>query len=66
MLWGWFAASGSGNLVQVDGIVNKEDYVAILKNNAKTSVASLALDRHSKTMTRSINRSLQTFEEHQN
>ena len=35
MLWGWFSASGTGNLVKVDGIMNKEKYLAILKENLR-------------------------------
>lgn len=45
-------ASGKGNLVQVNRIVKKGDYVAILKD--KHTDVSLALDNHSKTMTQSL------------
>uniref|UniRef100_A0A8B9HPV5 Uncharacterized protein n=2 Tax=Astyanax mexicanus TaxID=7994 RepID=A0A8B9HPV5_ASTMX len=43
MLWGCFAASGTGNLVRVHGTMKKEDYVDIL--NISTSAASLGLGR---------------------
>lgn len=45
MLWGCFAASGTGNLVRVHGTMKKEDYVDILKNNIKTCAACLGLGR---------------------
>lgn len=46
MLWGCFSASGTGNLVKVDGIMNKEKYLAILKENLKQSAVKLGLRRH--------------------
>lgn len=56
MLWGYFAASGTGNRVHVHGIM-KKGYVVILKDTVKKSAASRALGRRwifSKAMTRSI------------
>lgn len=43
MLWGCFSASGTGNLVRVPGIMKKEDYEQILKENLKQSAAKLGL-----------------------
>lgn len=43
MLQGAFVASGAGILVHVHGIMNKEDYVDILKANLKTFTVILAL-----------------------
>ena len=37
MLWGCFAASGTGKLQKIDGIMRKEHYVEILKQNLKLS-----------------------------
>lgn len=45
MLWGCFSASGTGNLVKVEGIMNKEKYVDILKENLKQSAVKLGLSR---------------------
>lgn len=36
MLCGWFAASGSGTLQKVDGIMEKQNYLKILQLNCKT------------------------------
>ena len=38
MLWGCFAAGGTGALHKIDGIMWKRNYVDILKQNLKTSV----------------------------
>ncbi|CDQ65846.1 unnamed protein product [Oncorhynchus mykiss] len=38
MLWGCFAAGGTGALHKIDGIMRKEKYVDILKQHLKTSV----------------------------
>uniref|UniRef100_A0AAZ3R193 Sleeping Beauty transposase HTH domain-containing protein n=1 Tax=Oncorhynchus tshawytscha TaxID=74940 RepID=A0AAZ3R193_ONCTS len=38
MLWGCFAAGGTGALHKIDGIMRKENYVDILKQHLKTSV----------------------------
>ena len=38
MLWGCFAAGGTGALHKIDGIMRKEQYVDILKHHLKTSV----------------------------
>ena len=45
MLWGCFAAGGSGALHKIDGIMRKEKYVDILKLHLKTSVRKLKLGR---------------------
>ena len=41
MLWGCFAAGGTGALHKIDGIKRKYNYVDILKQNFKTSVRKL-------------------------
>ncbi|KAK3570047.1 hypothetical protein QTP86_009593 [Hemibagrus guttatus] len=43
MLWGCFSASGTGNLVKVDGIMKKEDYLKILVENLVASAHKLNL-----------------------
>jgi len=43
LLWGCFSASGTGNLVKVEGIMKKEGYVKILKENLKQSAAKVGL-----------------------
>ena len=45
MLWGHFAAGGTGALQKIDGIMGWENYVDILKQHLKTSVRKLKLDR---------------------
>uniref|UniRef100_A0A673X6X6 PH and SEC7 domain-containing protein 1-like n=1 Tax=Salmo trutta TaxID=8032 RepID=A0A673X6X6_SALTR len=45
MLWGCFAAGGTGALHKIDGIMRKENYVDILKQRLKTSVRKLKLGR---------------------
>lgn len=45
MLWGCFSASGTGNLVRVEGIMKKEQYVKILQENLKQSAVKLGLGR---------------------
>lgn len=35
MCEGYFTASGTGNVVRVHGIIKKEDYVDVLKDNVK-------------------------------
>ncbi|CDQ80712.1 unnamed protein product [Oncorhynchus mykiss] len=45
MLWGCFAAGGTGALHKIDGIMREEDYVDILKQHLKTSVRKLKLGR---------------------
>ncbi|CDQ64842.1 unnamed protein product [Oncorhynchus mykiss] len=37
MLWGCFAAGGTGALHKIDGIMREEKYVYILKQHLKTS-----------------------------
>ena len=46
MLWGGFSASGPGNLVKVDGIMKKEQYIKILEENIKQSAEKLHLGEH--------------------
>lgn len=43
MLWAYSAAFGTGNSVWGHGVMNKEDYVDMLKYNVKKSSASLTL-----------------------
>ena len=43
MLWGCFAAGGTGALYKIDGIMRKENDVDILKQHLKTSVRRLKL-----------------------
>lgn len=45
MFWGCFAASGTGRLVKIDGIMNKEKYIEILDQNLKQSARDLCLGR---------------------
>ena len=45
MLWGCFAAGGTGALHKIDGIMRKEHYVEILKQHLKTSRRKLKLGR---------------------
>ena len=41
MLWGCFAAGGTGALHKIDGIMRMENYVDMLKQHLKTSVRKL-------------------------
>jgi hypothetical protein len=43
MLWGCFAAGGTGALHKIDGFMRNENYVDILKQHLKTSVRNLKL-----------------------
>jgi hypothetical protein len=43
MLWGCFAAGGSGALHKIDGIVRQGNYVDILKQYVMTSVRKFNL-----------------------
>ena len=43
MLWGCYSANGPGNLVKVDGIMKKEQYIKILEENIKQSADKLRL-----------------------
>lgn len=43
MVWGCMAASGVGELVFIDGIMKKEQYLDILRNNLKKSAEKLNL-----------------------
>ena len=45
MLWGCFAAEGTGALHKIDGFMRKENYVDIFKQHLKTSVRKLKLGR---------------------
>ena len=45
MLWGCFAAEGTGALHKIDGITREDNYVDILKQHLKTSVRKLKLCR---------------------
>ncbi|CDQ60928.1 unnamed protein product [Oncorhynchus mykiss] len=45
MLWGCFAAGGTGALHKIDGIMREENYVDILKQHLKTSDRKLKLGR---------------------
>ncbi|GFV21707.1 transposable element Tcb2 transposase [Trichonephila clavipes] len=44
MVWGCKAATGVGNLVIIDGIMNQYSYLTILKNNLRQSASKLRLD----------------------
>nr|XP_006825658.1 PREDICTED: uncharacterized protein LOC102806397 [Saccoglossus kowalevskii] len=44
MLWGCFSASGPGNLVKVEGIMKKEQYIQVLEDNIRQSAENLHLD----------------------
>ena len=43
MLWGCFIASGTGNCVKIDGILEKEQYEKILQENLKQSAVKMSL-----------------------
>ena len=43
MLWGCFSASGPGNLVKEEGIMQKEQYIQILEENITRSAENLHL-----------------------
>ena len=45
MLWGCFAAGGTGALHKIDGFMRSGNYVDILKQHLKTSVRKLKLGR---------------------
>ena len=45
MLWGCFAAGGTGALHKIDSIIRQDKYVDILKQHLKTSVRKLKLGR---------------------
>lgn len=47
MLWGCFAASGTGGLDRITGIMKSEDYQGILERNVLPSVRTLGLRRRS-------------------
>lgn len=48
MVWGCFSAAGTGKLVFIDGIMNKSSYLAILKENMKSSAELLGINNHFK------------------
>lgn len=43
MFWGSFSASGPGSLVKVNGIMKKEQYLEIIKDNIRQDAEKLAL-----------------------
>lgn len=43
MVWGCISAKGVGNLVFIDGIMNKESYLTILKDNLKQSAEKMGI-----------------------
>jgi hypothetical protein len=45
MLWGCFAAGGTGALHKIDGVMKKGNYMDMLKQHLKTSVRKLNLGR---------------------
>ena len=45
MLWGSFAAGGTGELHKINGIMRQDNYEDILKQHLKTSVRKLKLGR---------------------
>ncbi len=45
MVWGCFAASGVGSLVFIDGIMNADMYIEILKKNLHSSAEKLGIRR---------------------
>ena len=45
MVWGCMAAGGVGNLVFIEGAMNKDDYLKILRDNLSPSVEKLGLDQ---------------------
>lgn len=44
MMWVSLAATDTGNLVQVHGLLKKEAYIDIVRDNVKKSAASVALE----------------------
>lgn len=44
MVWGCMAGSGTGNLQQISGIMNKFVYVDVLKKNVKPSIEKLGIE----------------------
>ncbi len=48
MVWGCFSASGVGNLVFIEGTLNKEGYVKILQDNVLQSPEKMGLGHHFK------------------
>ncbi len=46
MLWGCFSANGPGRLVRVHGIMKKENYLEILKENIQQSAEEPSLGEH--------------------
>ena len=46
MVWGCMAANGTGNLVFIDGILDKYKFLDILKNNLKDSATKLGLSEN--------------------
>lgn len=46
MVWGCMSAAGVGNLHFIDGILNKDVYVDILKQNVKQSATKLGISNN--------------------
>ncbi|XP_041461627.1 uncharacterized protein LOC121412930 [Lytechinus variegatus] len=46
MLWGCFAASGTGSLLKIDGTMKREDYLKILQLSLKRSAKNLNLSQN--------------------
>ena len=44
MVWGCMSATGVGNLVFIDGIMDKIYYLNLLKENLKSSATKMGLD----------------------
>ncbi len=48
MVWGCFSASSVGNRVFIEGILNKEGYLKILRDNVLPSAEKIGLGHHFK------------------
>ena len=46
MLWGCFAAGGTGSLVKIDGLMDSKKYIEILEENVRSSTSKRKLGRH--------------------
>ena len=44
LLWGCFASTGTGRLIQVQGIMEKEDYIRILDQCVKQPAEKIKLE----------------------
>ncbi|KAH8288665.1 hypothetical protein KR054_007468, partial [Drosophila jambulina] len=45
LVWGCMSARGVGNLIFIDGIMNAEMYLNILKENLHSSATKMGLER---------------------